>query len=87
MCSALDTRLYALIGKMIVVCIVHGGVGPHFFSKHLFMQLCGINTSPAVLDEVGDYSLKEKLLKVICYDCNVIGNGGSCGLMVRVSDP
>lgn len=61
---ALDTRLYALIGKMIVVCIVHGGVGPHFFSKHLFMQLCGINTSPAVLDEVGDYSLKEKLLKI-----------------------
>lgn len=63
--SALDTRLYALIGMMISVCVIHGGVGPHFFSKRLFLQLCGEKTEPAVFDEVGDHSFKEKLLKVI----------------------
>ncbi|XP_077099151.1 uncharacterized protein LOC143750154 isoform X2 [Siphateles boraxobius] len=60
---ALDTRLYALIGMMISVCVIHGGVGPHFFSKRLFLQLCGKNTEPAVF-EVGDHSFKEKLLKI-----------------------
>jgi len=63
--SALDTRLYALIGMMISVCVIHGGVGPHFFSKRLFLQMCGGKTEPAVFDEVGDHSFKEKLLKVI----------------------
>ncbi len=62
--SALDTGLYEVIGVMISVSIVHGGVGPHFLSKRLFMQLCGEKTQPPILDEVGDYSFKDKLVKV-----------------------
>lgn len=61
---ALQTRLYTLIGKMIAVCVVHGGVGPHFFSERLFQQICGIPTSPALMDEVGDHILREQLIKV-----------------------
>lgn len=53
------------IAKMIAVCIVHGGVGPHFFSDHLFMQLCGQCTLPVSLEEIADSSFREKLSKVI----------------------
>ncbi len=63
----MQTRLYTLIGKMIAVCVVHGGVGPHFFSERLFQQICGIPTSPASVDDVGDHTLREQLDKVrIC---------------------
>ncbi|KAL1270813.1 hypothetical protein QQF64_029829 [Cirrhinus molitorella] len=49
---------------MIAVCIVHGGVGPHFFSERLFQQICGLPTSPASVDEVGDHTFREQLIKI-----------------------
>ncbi|XP_016349333.1 G2/M phase-specific E3 ubiquitin-protein ligase-like, partial [Sinocyclocheilus anshuiensis] len=49
---------------MIAVCVVHGGVGPHFFSERLFQQICGMPTSSASLDEVGDHTLREQLIKI-----------------------
>ncbi|KAK2914210.1 hypothetical protein Q8A67_002609 [Cirrhinus molitorella] len=60
----LQTRLYSFVGKMIAVCIVHGGVGPHFFSERLFQQICGLPTSPASVDEVGDHTFREQLIKI-----------------------
>jgi len=49
---------------MISVCIIHGGMGPHFFSEKLFLQVCGKPSSPATLDEVDDETFKEMLCKV-----------------------
>ncbi|XP_076578623.1 G2/M phase-specific E3 ubiquitin-protein ligase-like [Chaetodon auriga] len=62
--QALQTKLYAWVAKMIAVCVVHGGVGPHFFSQRLFHQICGIPTSPATVDEVGDHTFREQLTKI-----------------------
>ncbi|KAF4114218.1 hypothetical protein G5714_004441 [Onychostoma macrolepis] len=70
---AFHTGLYSLIGVMISVCIIHGGVGPHFFSERLFMQLCGEKTQPATLEEGGDYSFKEKLAKFSKAEANFPG--------------
>ncbi|XP_077100303.1 uncharacterized protein LOC143751604 isoform X2 [Siphateles boraxobius] len=61
--QALENRLYASVGKMIAMCVVHGGVGPHFFSERLFQQICGMPTSSASVDEVGDHTLREQLIK------------------------
>lgn len=49
---------------MIAVCVVHGGVGPHFFSERLFHQICGIPTPLATVDEVGDHTFREQLIKI-----------------------
>ncbi|XP_058625944.1 uncharacterized protein LOC131536818 [Onychostoma macrolepis] len=61
---ALENGLYMTIAKMIAVCVVHGGVGPHFFSDRLFMQLCGQCTLPVSLEEIADSSFREKLSKI-----------------------
>lgn len=57
--QALQTKLYMWIAKMIAVCVVHGGVGPHYFSERLFHQICQIPTPPATVDEVGDHTFRE----------------------------
>ncbi|XP_039678115.1 G2/M phase-specific E3 ubiquitin-protein ligase-like isoform X1 [Perca fluviatilis] len=62
--QALQTKLYTWVAKMIAVCVVHGGVGPHFFSERLFHQICGIPTPPATVDEVGDHTFREQLIKI-----------------------
>ncbi|XP_062407242.1 G2/M phase-specific E3 ubiquitin-protein ligase-like [Sardina pilchardus] len=62
--QALQTKLYTWVGKMIAVCVVHGGVGPHFFSERLFHQICGIPTPLATVDEVGDHTFREQLIKI-----------------------
>ncbi|RXN22005.1 G2 M phase-specific E3 ubiquitin- ligase-like protein [Labeo rohita] len=62
--QALETTLYASVGKMIALCVVHRGVGPHFFSERLFQQICGVPTSPASVDEIGDHTLREQLIKI-----------------------
>lgn len=35
-----------------------------FFSERLFHQICGIPTSPTLVDEVGDHIFREQLIKV-----------------------
>ncbi|CAM4672662.1 unnamed protein product [Leuciscus chuanchicus] len=62
--QALENGLYASVGKMIAMCVVHGRVGPHFFSERLFQQICGMSTSSASVDEVGDHTLREQLIKI-----------------------
>nr|XP_055033816.1 uncharacterized protein LOC129422116 isoform X2 [Misgurnus anguillicaudatus] len=61
---ALENGLYMAIGKMIAVSVVHGGVGPRFFSIRLFKQLCGKCTLPVSLEEIADISFREKLSKI-----------------------
>ncbi|KAF5889713.1 G2/M phase-specific E3 ubiquitin-protein ligase-like [Clarias magur] len=50
--QALQTKLYTTVGEMIALCVVHGGVGPHFFFERLFQQICGLPTPPTMVDEV-----------------------------------
>ncbi|KAF4114102.1 hypothetical protein G5714_004325 [Onychostoma macrolepis] len=39
--KALYNGMYKLVGRMIAVCLVHGGVEPHFFfRKECFVRLC-----------------------------------------------
>ncbi|KAF5897297.1 G2/M phase-specific E3 ubiquitin-protein ligase-like, partial [Clarias magur] len=60
--QALQTKLYTIVGEMIAVCVVHGGVGPHF--ERLFQQICGLPTPPTMVDEVGDHTFREQLIKI-----------------------
>ncbi|XP_038569016.1 pollen-specific leucine-rich repeat extensin-like protein 1 [Micropterus salmoides] len=60
---ALHNNTYRLVGQMLAVCLIHGGVSPHFFSKRLFNQVCGLPPSPATIEEVVDHSLRAKLEK------------------------
>lgn len=62
--AAMDTKMYMWVAKMIAVCVVHGGVGPHFFSDRLYQQICGLPTSPVRVEDVSDHTLREQLLKV-----------------------
>nr|XP_055049938.1 uncharacterized protein LOC129436070 isoform X2 [Misgurnus anguillicaudatus] len=62
--EALHKGLYRQISRMISVCIIHGGMGPHFFSERLFLQVCGKPTPLATLVEVDDESFKEMLCKI-----------------------
>ena len=57
---ALQSKLYTWVGKMIAVCVIHGGVGLHFFSERLFRQICGMEMTPATVDEVGDHTFREQ---------------------------
>ncbi|XP_038866044.1 G2/M phase-specific E3 ubiquitin-protein ligase-like isoform X2 [Salvelinus namaycush] len=52
--------LYGTIGKMISVCVVHGGVGPHF-SERLFAAVCGNPAPPLSLEEVSHTTLRAHL--------------------------
>ncbi|XP_025758213.1 uncharacterized protein LOC102079890 isoform X2 [Oreochromis niloticus] len=61
---ALEGKLYTQIARMISVCVIHGGVAPNFFSDRLFNQICGKPSLPATLEEVGDFTFKEKLLEI-----------------------
>ncbi|XP_076127215.1 G2/M phase-specific E3 ubiquitin-protein ligase [Alosa pseudoharengus] len=49
---------------MIAVCVVHGGVGPHFFFERLYQQVCEIPTPPARVDEINDRTFREQLIKI-----------------------
>lgn len=56
--------MYSWVAKMIAVCVIHGGVGPHVFSERLYQQICGIPTLPAAIHEIGDHTFREHLIKV-----------------------
>lgn len=61
--SALHNGVYKMVGKMLVVCLVQGGVSPNFFSERLYRQICGSSPLPGSMEEVMDHTLKEKLQK------------------------
>ncbi len=62
--TALHTGLYRLVGTMISVCLIHGGVAPHFFSDRLYNQISGKPTGPASMADIGDQQVNERLQKV-----------------------
>lgn len=49
---------------MIAVCLVQGGVEPHFFSERLYSQLCGLQTPAPALEDIEDLDFRGKLRKV-----------------------
>lgn len=61
---ALESKMYNCIGKMISVCLVHGGIGPHFFSQRLYDQICGTLSQPTLVEEVVNHSFRQQLIKV-----------------------
>ncbi|XP_032402207.1 G2/M phase-specific E3 ubiquitin-protein ligase-like [Xiphophorus hellerii] len=68
--SALESKMYNCIGKMISVCLVHGGIGPHFFSQRLYDQICGTLSQPTLVEEVVNHSFRQQLIKI--QDTNTI---------------
>ncbi|XP_041844497.1 uncharacterized protein LOC121642078 isoform X2 [Melanotaenia boesemani] len=61
---AFQTKLYTAVAKMLTVCAVHGGVGPHFFSERLYNQVCGLQSPPTKIEEIGDHAFREQLIKI-----------------------
>lgn len=62
--AALHNGVYRMVGKMLVVCLLQGGVSPNFFSERLYRQICGSSPLPGNMEEVMDRTLKEKLQKI-----------------------
>ncbi|XP_054883092.1 G2/M phase-specific E3 ubiquitin-protein ligase-like [Poeciliopsis prolifica] len=67
---ALESKMYNLIGKMISVCLVHGGIGPHFFSQRLYDQICGTLCQSTLVEEVVNHSFRQQLIGI--QDTNTI---------------
>ncbi|CAL8282017.1 unnamed protein product [Merluccius merluccius] len=59
----LNRGTYVIIGKMIAICLVHGGVGPYVFSERLLCQLTGEPAPPVDVMEIDDEDLKSQILE------------------------
>uniref|UniRef100_A0A087YJY6 HECT domain-containing protein n=1 Tax=Poecilia formosa TaxID=48698 RepID=A0A087YJY6_POEFO len=55
---------YKIIGQMLSLALLQGGVQPSFFSARLYSLLCGEQTGPVSLDEVGGWELRQHLEKI-----------------------
>lgn len=68
--KAVREDLYFETGRMIAVCLVHGGPAPGFFSPTLFSCLAtGPETAKPVIEDVADFELLEKLKKISDSTC------------------
>ena len=63
--TALYDGVYKQVGRMISVCLVHGGVKPQFFSERLYRQVCALQPPVTDIAEINDYNFREKLTKVL----------------------
>ncbi len=61
--SAISKGDYRLIGKMISICLIHGGVAPHFFAPRLFSLVVGEATEDVNLTEILDEGFRSELQK------------------------
>nr|XP_023686488.1 uncharacterized protein LOC111853611 [Paramormyrops kingsleyae] len=61
---ALHNNTYRIVGQMLAVCLIQGGVSPHFFSQRLFNQVLSLPSVPATIEEVVDHGLRTKLEKI-----------------------
>lgn len=61
---ALHNGIYRLAGQMVAVCLIQGGVSPHFFSDRLFRQVCCLVPLVPSIKEVADKELQAKLHKI-----------------------
>ncbi|XP_058629589.1 G2/M phase-specific E3 ubiquitin-protein ligase-like [Onychostoma macrolepis] len=55
---------YKLLGKMISICLIHGGVAPHFFAPRLFSLVVGEATEDVDLTEIVDEGFRSQLQKI-----------------------
>uniref|UniRef100_A0A8C1B7G6 HECT domain-containing protein n=1 Tax=Cyprinus carpio carpio TaxID=630221 RepID=A0A8C1B7G6_CYPCA len=55
---------YKLLGKMISICLIHGGVAPHFFAPRLFSLVVGEATEDVDLTEIVDEVFRSQLQKI-----------------------
>ncbi|XP_052396257.1 G2/M phase-specific E3 ubiquitin-protein ligase-like [Carassius gibelio] len=55
---------YKLLGKMISICLIHGGVAPHFFAPRLFSLVVGEATEDVDLTEIVDEMFRSQLQKI-----------------------
>lgn len=62
--SAIGEDEFFLAGKMIAVCIVHGGPGPHFLSRDLVNHIIGQPGFCANLKDVTDDEIGRALNEV-----------------------
>ncbi|KAK0146404.1 G2/M phase-specific E3 ubiquitin-protein ligase [Merluccius polli] len=62
---ALCKNAHRLVGQMVSVCLIQGGVSPHFFSRRLFRQVCGLPSEQGTVEEITDIGLRDKLEKAI----------------------
>lgn len=49
---------------MLSLALLQGGVRPSFLSVRLYTLLCGQQTGPVSVEEVGDWELRHHLEKV-----------------------
>ncbi|CAM4699061.1 unnamed protein product [Leuciscus chuanchicus] len=54
---------YKLIGKMISICLIDGGVAPHFFAPQLFSLVVREATEDVDLTEIVDEGFRSQLQK------------------------
>ncbi|XP_073805089.1 G2/M phase-specific E3 ubiquitin-protein ligase-like [Danio rerio] len=59
--KALYNGMYKQVGRMIAVCLIHGGVEPNFFSERLFLQVCNLKPSAPDIEEIVDFEFREKI--------------------------
>uniref|UniRef100_A0A9J7ZWW0 HECT domain-containing protein n=1 Tax=Cyprinus carpio carpio TaxID=630221 RepID=A0A9J7ZWW0_CYPCA len=62
--KALYNGMYKIVGRMIAVCLIHGGVEPNFFSERLFCQVCNLQPPVPDLQEIADYDFRAKMTKI-----------------------
>ncbi|XP_057198976.1 G2/M phase-specific E3 ubiquitin-protein ligase-like isoform X1 [Triplophysa rosa] len=61
---ALSKGYYKSLGKMISICLIHGGVAPHFFAPRLFSLVVGEATEDVDLTEIVDEGFRCQLQKI-----------------------
>ncbi|XP_016305880.1 G2/M phase-specific E3 ubiquitin-protein ligase-like [Sinocyclocheilus anshuiensis] len=65
--EALHNGVYRLAGQMVAVCLIQGGVSPHFSSHRRFRQICGLPSLPPSIEEVADPEFQDKLCKLCAF--------------------
>lgn len=61
---ALQDNHYRIIGNCIALSLMYGGSAPRFFSQGVVAYLLGDNIDKAVINEIPDVEIKEKVGKV-----------------------
>jgi len=51
------------MGKMRSICLIHGGIAPHFFAPRLFSLVVGEATEDVDLNEIVDEGFRSQLQK------------------------
>ena len=61
----LDGSSYLIAGRIIALSLIYGGPAPHFFARAVAEYILGITLYTVSIEDVPDYSVQQKLLKVL----------------------